>query len=85
LQTVQQATTSHGQAIGGETIVRAISLKTILDGVDSVDLIDMDIQGAEFKVLHAAEKELDKVKRIHIGFKSKVSPYCFGTSCIGDE
>lgn len=58
----------YGQALGGATPVRAVSLKTILAPYDSVDLIDMDVQGAEYMVLAAASRDLhDKVKRVHIG------------------
>ena len=39
--------------------------------MELVDLIDLDVQGAEADVLTAAERELDaKVKRVHIGTHS---------------
>jgi FkbM family methyltransferase len=66
----------YGQAIAknseatNESIlkVRALSLNTILRPLDSVDLIDLDVQGAEFIVLRSAITALnEKVKRIHIG------------------
>ena len=48
--------------------VKAITLKQVLDGLDHVDLIDLDVQGAELVVLRSAIGELDKkVKRVHIG------------------
>jgi FkbM family methyltransferase len=51
--------------------VRALSLSTLLRDADLVDLIDLDIQGAEADVLAAAENELHtKVKRVHIGTHS---------------
>jgi FkbM family methyltransferase len=53
------------------TTVWAISLDTVLRGVDRVDLIDIDIQGAEADVLAAGADTLDaKVKRVHIGTHS---------------
>ncbi|MFC1704789.1 FkbM family methyltransferase [Nanoarchaeota archaeon] len=48
--------------------VKAVSLKEILYPLNSVDLIDIDIQGAELKVLENSKKELNqKVKKVHIG------------------
>jgi FkbM family methyltransferase len=58
----------YGQHIGGPHSVDAVSLTTLLKPLDTVDLIDIDIQGAELQVLSAAAEDLDrKVKRIHIG------------------
>jgi FkbM family methyltransferase len=51
--------------------VRTHSLATLLDHFSFVDLIDIDIQGAELDVIAAAPNELTrKVKRIHIGTHS---------------
>jgi FkbM family methyltransferase len=51
--------------------VRAITLRQLLERYQTVDLIDLDIQGAEADVLEAAQRELDgKVKRIHVGTHS---------------
>ncbi|MDB5311012.1 MAG: methyltransferase FkbM family [Gemmataceae bacterium] len=48
--------------------VKAISLATLLDPLDSVDLIDLDVQGSELAVLTAVPDQLaKKVKRLHIG------------------
>lgn len=58
----------YGQCIGGSQVVEAASLGTLLDPLHVVDLIDIDVQGAEFDVLEPAAEELDaKVKRVHIG------------------
>jgi FkbM family methyltransferase len=57
---------SYGQAIGGNTVIDAISLATLLNPLDLVDLIDMDVQGAELDVLAAAVEPLQKVKRVHV-------------------
>ena len=52
--------------------VNMISLKTLLSPYDHVDLIDMDIQGAELLVVKAATGILDqKVKRVHIETHSR--------------
>jgi hypothetical protein len=52
--------------------VKTISLATILNGHNHVDLIDMDVQGSEFDVLNAAARENDgKVSRIQIGTHGK--------------
>jgi FkbM family methyltransferase len=57
----------YGQAIGGNTEVEAVSLTTLLRPLDSVDLIDMDVQGAELEILSAATEPLSqKVKRVHV-------------------
>jgi FkbM family methyltransferase len=48
--------------------VKAISLNKLLQHLEKVDLIDLDVQGAESEVLQAARKQLgDKVMRVHIG------------------
>ncbi|SRR5712692_130780 len=58
----------YGQSIGGPTLVPAISLNTLLRPLGTVNLIDLDVQGAELEILEAAAVELDKkVKRVHIG------------------
>ncbi len=52
--------------------IKAVSLNTILNPLSYVDLIDVDVQGEEFKVLAASSDQLvSKVKRIHIGTHSK--------------
>lgn len=71
---VGNATGWYGQSIatehydGVEVKSRpAISLSTILNDLDYVDLIDFDIQGSEFDVLWAARKVLNqKVRRLYI-------------------
>ena len=66
----------YGQAIAESTNaasesikkVRAVSLSGILRRHDSVDLVDLDVQGAELIVLKGAIAALnEKVKRVHIG------------------
>ena len=60
----------YGQSIGGgeDDLVDAISLKTILAGLPLVDLIDLDVQSAEFTVLNSVPGELCRqVKKVHIG------------------
>ena len=53
------------------TDVRAVTLPSILDGLQPVDLIDLDVQGVEADVLESAGDALSrKVKRIHIGTHS---------------
>ena len=57
----------YGQSIGGATKVKAVSLSTLLKPIGKVDLIDIDVQGAELEVLNKGSEELaDKVKRIHV-------------------
>jgi hypothetical protein len=52
--------------------VPMLSLESILRRCQSVDLIDMDIQGAEFNVLSAAAKPLDRqVCKVHIATHSR--------------
>jgi hypothetical protein len=48
--------------------VAAVTLADLLAEVDQVDLIDMDLQGAEFDVVSSAIDQLDaQVRRLHIG------------------
>ena len=64
---VGDAAGSYGQSIGGSTEVNAISLPTLLQSLELVDLIDMDVQGAELEIIQVATAVLnEKVKRIHI-------------------
>jgi FkbM family methyltransferase len=58
---------SYGESIGGSTQVRSVSLPTLLRTLELVDLIDLDIQGAELEVLEVATASLaQKVKRVHV-------------------
>lgn len=68
----------YGQRIAGrgdkrqKERVKSISLKSLLNGLGIVDLIDLDIQGEELAVLSAASREIDRrVKRIHTGTHSR--------------
>jgi FkbM family methyltransferase len=57
----------YGEAIGGSTMVPAVSLSRLLQPLALVDLIDMDIQGAEVEALSPAMDSLaQKVKRVHV-------------------
>jgi FkbM family methyltransferase len=81
---IGHADTWYGQAIVSGTSVRinnlpeasvkevtAVSLATALEDIPFVDLIDMDIQGAEANVVEASRDLLDqRVKRVHIGTHS---------------
>ena len=69
----------YGQAISdfgwsGATSIKVKSL-TLADimpaGVLKVDLLDIDIQGYEFEVLHSGIKNLSNVKRVHVGTHSR--------------
>src|SRR5262249_13225188 len=52
--------------------VRAVTLSSILRRLGVVDLIDLDVQGAEADVLESAADSLaDKAKRVHIGTHSR--------------
>ena len=63
----------HGQSIiGGDHAVKSVSLATLLRPFSTVDLIDLDIQGAELSVLLAAADVInEKAKKIHIGTHSR--------------
>lgn len=54
---------------GWESIeVPAVTLTSLLRDLDRVDLIDMDVQGEELKIVRSAIDDLDrKVCRLHIG------------------
>jgi FkbM family methyltransferase len=46
--------------------VRTVTLSSLLRPLDRVDLIDLDIQGAELEVLSEAAPALGQVRRIHV-------------------
>jgi len=53
------------------TEVPAVSLNSLLEGLDCVDLIDLDVQNAEFEVLGAAAGKMDRIaRRVHVGTHS---------------
>jgi FkbM family methyltransferase len=65
-----QSIAHEGNRMATATVVevKAITLSSILSNLDLVDLIDLDVQGAELIVLRSAIDDLNqKVKRIHIG------------------
>lgn len=48
--------------------VSTVSIKTLLRDLQRVDLVDVDVQGAEYRAIAPAIQELgQKVRRIHIG------------------
>ena len=52
--------------------VPSIALSDVLRDLDKVDLIDLDVQGEEFRVISSAIEEITrKAKRLHIGTHSK--------------
>lgn len=60
--------------VGSEEVrkVRSISLNTLLQPLEQVDLIDLDVQGAELEVLESSHEQLcEKVGRVHIGTHSR--------------
>jgi len=64
---VGDATASYGQSIGGPVEISAVSLATLIEPLERVDLIDMDVQGAELEILQASRECLQrKVRRIHV-------------------
>lgn len=57
----------YGQSIGGPEQVRAVSLSALLEPLHKVDLIDLDVEGAELQILEVGASQLNaKVKRVHI-------------------
>ena len=59
---------------GGEEklIIKTITLDEILRDVNSIDLIKIDVEGAEHEVLIGAEKSLDKIKYMVIELSCNV-------------
>ena len=59
---------------GGEEklIIKTIALDEILRDVNSIDLIKIDVEGAEHEVLIGAEKSLDKIKYMVIELSCNV-------------
>jgi FkbM family methyltransferase len=68
----QMLTRLPGTAPPGTAVqeVRAVSLPTVLGDAEAVDLMTVDIQGAELEVLTTAVDSLDAVKRLSIGTHS---------------
>jgi FkbM family methyltransferase len=67
------ASIEEARSHGADTTfnVSTYALASLLDKFNFIDLIDMDIQGAELDVLSAAVDDLQrKVKRIHVGTHS---------------
>ena len=51
--------------------MRAMGMAQVLEGIEAVDLMDMDIQGAEADVIeHGADVLADKVMVLHVGTHS---------------
>jgi FkbM family methyltransferase len=64
----------YGQAIADGTWspertrrVKAVTLSSLLQPLDRVDLVHMDIQGAEARIVEEAGPMLERVERFHIG------------------
>jgi FkbM family methyltransferase len=58
---------NYGKSIGGPTEVPAVSLTTLLEPFERVDLVDLDVEGAELEILAAARGPLNrKVRRVHV-------------------
>ena len=56
--------------------VPCLSIESVLEGIDLVDLIDMDIQGAEAEAVRGSRDVLSgKVKRMHIGTHGRAIEY----------
>jgi FkbM family methyltransferase len=69
LQKIKASVTKRN-TIGSDKVrkVKSISLNTLLQPLERVDLIDLDVQGAELEVLEASCEQLStKVRRVHIG------------------
>jgi FkbM family methyltransferase len=55
----------------GTRVVRAITLAQAFDPIEGViDLVDLDVQGAEADVLENGARQLDRVRCVHIGTHS---------------
>jgi len=58
---------SYGRGLGIGR-VKAVGLNTLLRQLDKVDLIDLDVEGSELRVLKPAAGQLnEKVRRLHVG------------------
>ena len=56
----------NASAQAAVTEVRTVRLSTLLEPLEHVDLIDLDIQGAELEVLDEAAASLGHVRRVHV-------------------
>jgi len=53
--------------------VQAIQLSSILANLDSIDLLKMDIEGAEYEVIKDCAMQLPKIKHLFLEYHGKVS------------
>jgi FkbM family methyltransferase len=60
------ASVVRGSDEGKKITVKATTLDEILQGATSVDLVKIDVEGAEHEVLIGAKKSMDKIKYIVI-------------------
>jgi FkbM family methyltransferase len=60
-----------GAAMGSGDPIKCISLRSLMEGVNSVDLLHCDIQGAELETLSASREILARIKRLVIGTHSR--------------
>ena len=78
--------------VPSRTAVEAVTLDEVLSPFASVDLIDLDVQGAELAIIDSSHNVLnDKVKRLHIGTHSatverglRKSLFRLGWTCTAD-
>ena len=61
-----------GDTFGTESEVSTVKLSEILQGLEHVDLLKIDIEGAEFDVLSEARTDLCRVERIFVEYHSFV-------------
>ncbi len=62
---------AKSRLLGRIKLVRAVSLNSLLGPLQRADLLDLDVQGSELRVLTAARHQLNtKVRRVHIGTHS---------------
>ncbi len=55
---------------GNTIIIPAVRLKTILQKYEVIDFLKIDIEGAEFEVIHDCAEELNKARNIFIEYHS---------------
>ncbi|MCC6384123.1 MAG: FkbM family methyltransferase [Bacteroidia bacterium] len=60
----------------GSLVVKTVRLKTVLERFDSIDILKLDVEGAEFEILSDCSSLISRIKNIFVEchFKDRLTP-----------